>query len=56
LIDVASHAKNGIKIPGQKGTRVEIMLLFKITWEHEKPSQMYVSADLSFISHRSQGF
>ena len=29
MIDVASRATNGIKIPGRKATRVEIMRTFK---------------------------
>ena len=29
LIDVASHATNGINIPGRKGTRAETVRLFK---------------------------
>jgi len=29
MIDVAVHATNGVKIPGRKATRVEIMRIFK---------------------------
>ena len=29
LIDVASRATNGVKIPGRKATRAEILCLFK---------------------------
>jgi hypothetical protein len=29
MIDVAAHATNGVKIPGRKATRAEIMQIFK---------------------------
>jgi hypothetical protein len=29
MIDVASRATNGVKIPGRKATRAEIMQMFK---------------------------
>ena len=29
MIDIASHATNGVKIPGRKATRAEIIRIFK---------------------------
>jgi hypothetical protein len=49
MIDVASHATNGVKIPGQKATQAEIMRMFKIHLTTLK-SQLNVHVLLLFCS------
>jgi hypothetical protein len=32
MVDIAARATNGVKIPGRKATRTEIMRMFKDHW------------------------
>ncbi|KAJ6603775.1 hypothetical protein B0H10DRAFT_1822219 [Mycena sp. CBHHK59/15] len=42
MIDIASHAKDGVCIPGRKSTHEEIIDLFKRCMEQLKANSMYV--------------
>jgi hypothetical protein len=48
LIDIASHAKNGVKIPGQKATQGEIKHLFK---EHLTSLKAQFNVSVHLVSH-----
>ena len=52
LIDVASRATNGVKIPGQKATQADIMHMFKdhLTTLKAQLSVLVSSIYLSFES------